>query len=757
MSNSKLRFRRGARRLSSVIAATAVVGTGAVAATGVAQAEEEPLPEVTLEPFDASEFASQAAELPEGLQTAIERDLNISPAEYLANAEATKVASDAAQRLEASGVDIKGVEIDGQDVTYYVGAEVDLEVAGATVEVGEPETPEYDGDYQVLEDLKGGYGYGMAIGNQIYSRCSLGFSGYDGGGNDRFLSAGHCGLADFSTGEEYEDAYHLDLDEPIGGNGEVPDDAAGEKIGPIVAGSNHFGVDVHHDGGLVDVTSDAWTGVPQVSEWGGGQGNPADGAITIYDSIDPVVGADVCSSGATTGWTCGEIESEEETWELQDRQGNVVSTTTGPTFDACVLGGDSGGSVVVGNYALGVNSGGSTLPPESDCGDWDPEAHSALAYAVSSGEYNAFDLFGAEWELNVEVNEPVIDQVTADEEGATISGSVENAGPNHHVDVHVDGVNAYEDIELDGDGEFVIEIDEALEVGTEYQFTAQAFYGRNAEHSFSEVVEDSFTVEEAPEEPEAEELVVDSPSDGQTTSNTRPPFEGTGEPGAEVALSVGDDEFGGATVSDEGDWEIEPDSDLPRGERFDATVTQTAGEDVQEVTITDLGISLPEVSITAPEDGAEVAGDVTFEGTAFAGAELSLILKPAEAGEEGDNTSAQMLSEGSTVEDEDMGVWEGEFDIDEDGNWTFVPDEELTEGEYTVTAQATAEGDPELTDSEDAVTFTVVAGGGDDDGDEDDLPDTGAGNIMLIVLGAGLLAAGGAAVALRARRQATNA
>jgi LPXTG-motif cell wall-anchored protein len=52
------------------------------------------------------------------------------------------------------------------------------------------------------------------------------------------------------------------------------------------------------------------------------------------------------------------------------------------------------------------------------------------------------------------------------------------------------------------------------------------------------------------------------------------------------------------------------------------------------------------------------------------------------------------------------------------------------------------------------VSFTVAAEG-DDDGDE--LPDTGSSNTWMIVVGVALLALGGVAIALRARRNGTTA
>ena len=68
----------------------------------------------------------------------------------------------------------------------------------------------------------------------------------------------------------------------------------------------------------------------------------------------------------------------------------------------------------------------------------------------------------------------------------------------------------------------------------------------------------------------------------------------------------------------------------------------------------------------------------------------------------------------------------------------------MADGSYTVTATATLDGgDPVLSDSEASSTFTVTNG-------VTELPDTGSDNTW-IYLGIGLLLAGGAAVALRAR------
>lgn len=745
MSTALLR-RRGAARVSGVLGVCALVSTGVVVSSTAASAEEETVTG-TLQTFSAEAFAPQADELPTGLVEAIQRDLGISAEEYLANAAAAKVAADVSAQLVDAGVNINATVIDGQDVTLYVEAEADVaaaEAVGAKVEIGAPEERDYsDYDFEPKIDHKGGYGFFTLADEETGNgfRCSVGFSGYTPDGADRYLTAGHCGL----DGETYEQlvgpVYHLPLEGPIGPPTNPPTPLeVGDEIGDITDGSMHFGPEYdNYDAGLVDITNPNYEGVPQVAGWGGGQGAPDADSVTVYDTIDAVVGAEACKSGSTSGWTCGTIQSAEETVTF-----NTGETVTGFIFDACMLGGDSGGSIVVGNYALGVNSG-SNFGPDCNTGDF------GIGFAVSGGQYNALDVLGNQWEINVAVNAPA---VTSPEDGGetgqsvTFEGTVEGAGTTHRVTVAVDGGEPVEG-EVTADGTFAVALPDALEPG-EHTYAVQAFYGN---HSQSSVTEGSWTVTEAPP---VEPLAVDSPTDGQTTGNARPEFSGTGQPGATVALTVGDTEYGTAEVGEDGAWAITPGSDLPVGVRFDAVVTQAFEEDTQEVTVADLGIEAADVTITAPEDGSTVAGDVVFEGTSFSGASIGLLLEQAaDAAADDAQPRLGLRAEGA----DDVEEWAGEFDIDDAGNWSFDPDEDLPEGEYTITASATLEGgDPELSDSEAVATFTVAnGGGGNDDGNgedgDDDLPDTGSsGTTWMIVGGVALLLAGGAAVAVRARR-----
>jgi hypothetical protein len=79
---------------------------------------------------------------------------------------------------------------------------------------------------------------------------------------------------------------------------------------------------------------------------------------------NPPVGASVCKSGRTTGWTCGTITALNAS--VTYTGGKVMTGLV--RHNACVEGGDSGGSnMSAGGYALGVTSGASTVIATGKC------------------------------------------------------------------------------------------------------------------------------------------------------------------------------------------------------------------------------------------------------------------------------------------------------------------------------------------------------------------------------------------------------
>ncbi|SEC28075.1 hypothetical protein SAMN04490240_1428 [Rhodococcus pyridinivorans] len=84
----------------------------------------------------------------------------------------------------------------------------------------------------------------------------------------------------------------------------------------------------------------------------GGNGS----TLTVTGTAVPVVGAPVCKSGQSSSFTCGLVVADRIETQLTYDSG-FSSTIRGFATSACTLAGDSGGAIVTGTLALGVISG----------------------------------------------------------------------------------------------------------------------------------------------------------------------------------------------------------------------------------------------------------------------------------------------------------------------------------------------------------------------------------------------------------------
>ncbi|MCM6777289.1 S1 family peptidase [Nocardia sp. CDC159] len=76
--------------------------------------------------------------------------------------------------------------------------------------------------------------------------------------------------------------------------------------------------------------------------------------IAITGVADPVVGAPVCKSGTRTGFSCGVVNAVDQTVQVGERE-----LTQAFSANICALPGDSGGPIVTGTLALGISSASS--------------------------------------------------------------------------------------------------------------------------------------------------------------------------------------------------------------------------------------------------------------------------------------------------------------------------------------------------------------------------------------------------------------
>lgn len=78
--------------------------------------------------------------------------------------------------------------------------------------------------------------------------------------------------------------------------------------------------------------------------------------VTVTGTAVPVIGAPVCKSGQTSTFTCGIVAADHVETQLYTEDG-TSQTVRGFASTACTLAGDSGGAIVSGTLALGITSG----------------------------------------------------------------------------------------------------------------------------------------------------------------------------------------------------------------------------------------------------------------------------------------------------------------------------------------------------------------------------------------------------------------
>jgi hypothetical protein len=244
------------------------------------------------------------------------------------------------------------------------------------------------------------------------ARCSVGFS-VEGG----FVSAGHCGQPGSTTtgpvGDEevaqgtFEAATFPESDfsfvatnddwTPLGevnsfggenasgvqsgalnaGRNAAPDRGAGNASDTALSrrfGSNRQGAG-HGNGrgpGKAGATSEPPASEPPASEPPASEppaseppaseAPPAtDGNLPVAGSEEAPVGTSVCKFGSTTGASCGVVEALDVTVNFVDPadENNTVVVNGLIQTDVCAEAGDSGGSLLAGDQAQGMVSGGS--------------------------------------------------------------------------------------------------------------------------------------------------------------------------------------------------------------------------------------------------------------------------------------------------------------------------------------------------------------------------------------------------------------
>jgi putative cell wall-binding protein len=400
-----------------------------------------PVPDQAMGAYSAADYAEEAAALPADLARAVTDDLGLTPAEYLARADAAYAASSVLDALAAGGVTVLDSRMNGTELVVNVADETDaaaVEAANATPEIGGADSapaPSIDtapGSAAFLADeLVGGQGYYSYLPNDYISLCSVGFNGADVSSRQKqMLTAGHCyDSQQFDGGRAYE----------LVQSAPNTIDAGGPRIAqPIVS---TYRSDGGVDSGLAVTNTSDWTPVPRVGTWGSTEN---DSPVTSGDQLElrdfarAIVEQPICRSGRTSGWRCGTVL--EVDYDLEIGAAAPYSHVNSVISTVCALSGDSGGSVVSGPYAIGVLSAGSY---EKSCNEND--RFSAAFPMVAANGKKSVRVANPDWELAVSVSTPVVSKPEAGEvvtPGSVMSGTVPNATARYSVRVSIDGGTA---------------------------------------------------------------------------------------------------------------------------------------------------------------------------------------------------------------------------------------------------------------------------------------------------------------------------
>jgi hypothetical protein len=395
--------------------------------------------------YGTAKFAKDAARLPSGLAAQLRKQLGITPAQFLAEGQAAADAGKVVASLRAGGATVLGARLDGTSLTVTVPDAADAAAAeadGASAVIGGAQPAKTvtaravsspaDGSSALLGGDLWAYQTNVSAGEGVI--CSTGFNGYaKSTGAREFLTAGHC--ADYQdTGEPAPadgTVYATDDTDPVTLDGGVQ--VAYPALGSLDQSSFHFGGGV--DSGLVDVTDTQAKPEPAVNTWGssgtGANASSATGlgvenssSVPVLAAAAAVAGEPVCHSGESTGWQCGTVKSAAVPVDVQaatqTQEVDSIETTV------CLLPGDSGGSFISGEYALGVASAGNFVP-ESGSGagantcattgySQTPYSYAYPMVAAASGEESVAQSEPG-FELALTVSTPVV--TTAKASGGT--------------------------------------------------------------------------------------------------------------------------------------------------------------------------------------------------------------------------------------------------------------------------------------------------------------------------------------------------
>lgn len=483
--------------------------------------------------------------------------------------------------------------------------------ANVQLEQGSPVTTE--------ADVYGGEGYVIDAG---YWRtiCSTGFGAYSTAGLPVVLTAGHCG--------EDGTATVIGLEPPASST-------AGHSVMPLPGsllplgkfGFSQFGglnntpvLDPLWEKGDPGDPGNVGTDIAVIEGINGGinlqaaattwadAANPAATAVKIVGTVAPFQGQEVCRSGRTDGWSCGQV----------DETGIYVvgGRTTAPedvrafrgflSRNVQSSGGDSGGPWISGNFAVGTHSAGET---------------SGENFAIATTLEDSMAKIPGGVQLKLFLNKP---ELVAPANGAPIAAGdlIKGRVPSPADSPRAAGSKVR--ITVAGHQPLEVPVDSAGEWSFVAPFPAGPMtFSAEAVHGFSRSGAVDFSLTVAPSTLNAP--VITSPAEGDELKQLGT-LDGTGAPGARVLLSG--DVAGNGVVGLDGHWSIPFDGPEPGKLSIHAVQTSPGEADSAPVT-RNFTLAPAAPAVTTIGDGSHLSQDAlpgTISGTGIHGAHVAVLI-----------------------------------------------------------------------------------------------------------------------------------
>ena len=301
------------------------------------------------------------------------------------------------------------------------GSEVVVQEVASTYSTQPLESSTQDAetlDYSAPDEIVAGAGY-LSGTATLGFLCSVGFPATGPNGEDALITAGHCAsegdpvyMERPSTSNVFTDTYNtseVDFDRQVG-------EFTHAQYGPVTIDEIKTEADLDpaqmQDFGVITVDESAgFELLGEVATWGESSGGKDDLAsdttpITgVHDVTTADIGKEVFHSGRTTGKTSGDIGWDESKGSvsiagivdgyapIKDDDGNGYMVY-GFASETPVAGGDSGGTVMLGDKAVGVVSGGFAAQGDLPAMLWTAELSEGLKHLP--GSYEILTTEGAE-------------------------------------------------------------------------------------------------------------------------------------------------------------------------------------------------------------------------------------------------------------------------------------------------------------------------------------------------------------------------